>query len=284
MTATVPTALACSVRGCGLPLLRHGAAFACERGHSFDIARHGYVNLLQPQDRRSLNAGDSKEAIDARADLFASGVGSVPALWFVDRAAALSLRDFAVVVDLGSGAGDVLAALAARRRIAGFGLDLSVPAVERAARRHPECTWVVANLDRRLPFLNASVDLALCHHGRRSPSECARVLAPSGVLLVAVPAPDDLIEVRTLLGGSATPIDRTVRLIDEHVKWFEVKEQFRADVRQTLDPGQIRLLLQGTYRGQRYSAARRLDDLVAMDVTFASDVFVFVPRSGRLPP
>ena len=38
----------------------------CARGHAFDIARSGYVNLLQPQERRSLNPGDSEEAVAAR--------------------------------------------------------------------------------------------------------------------------------------------------------------------------------------------------------------------------
>lgn len=140
------------------------------------------------------------------------------------------------------------------------------------------CTWVVANVDRRLPVLDASVDLALSHHGRRRPAECARVLTRSGRLLVAVPAPDDLIEVRTLLGGTAAAIDRSVRLVDEHSAWFDVKEKFRAAGRQALDPAQIKLLLRGTYLGQRFSAITRLDALGTMEVTFASDVFVFVPR------
>ena len=44
--------LACSVRGCGRPLEKNDRALVCARGHSYDIARSGYVNLLQPQDRR----------------------------------------------------------------------------------------------------------------------------------------------------------------------------------------------------------------------------------------
>jgi len=55
--------LACSVRGCGLPLTRRDRALVCSAGHAFDIARSGYINLLQPQDRRSLVAGDSKTAV-----------------------------------------------------------------------------------------------------------------------------------------------------------------------------------------------------------------------------
>src|SRR5450755_3800076 len=55
--------LLCTVRGCRRPLSRESNRFVCERGHSFDVARSGYLNLLQPQDRRSANPGDSKEAV-----------------------------------------------------------------------------------------------------------------------------------------------------------------------------------------------------------------------------
>ncbi|MFM7296933.1 MAG: putative RNA methyltransferase, partial [Planctomycetota bacterium] len=68
MSAFVPP-LACSVRDCALPLRRESRRFVCERGHSFDIARSGYLSLLQPQDRRSLEAGDARETVDARRAL-----------------------------------------------------------------------------------------------------------------------------------------------------------------------------------------------------------------------
>ena len=67
--------LACTVRECGLFLERQGRTFACVRGHSYDVARAGYVTLLQPQDRKSREAGDRREAIEARARLLAAGVG-----------------------------------------------------------------------------------------------------------------------------------------------------------------------------------------------------------------
>ena len=51
-------------------------AFVCPAGHSFDLARSGYVNLLQPQDRRSTEAGDSQSSLShARAALEQAGIG-----------------------------------------------------------------------------------------------------------------------------------------------------------------------------------------------------------------
>ena len=43
--------LLCPVRNCHLPLARDGRRLVCAGGHSFDVARSGYVNLLQPQDK-----------------------------------------------------------------------------------------------------------------------------------------------------------------------------------------------------------------------------------------
>src|SRR5512141_2755706 len=60
--------LVCPVRGCRAPLTldRTGRIWACSKHHAFDRARSGYINLLQPQDRRSRKPGDSRETARAR--------------------------------------------------------------------------------------------------------------------------------------------------------------------------------------------------------------------------
>src|SRR5258707_1603558 len=58
--------LLCPVRDCHMALGRVGRQLLCPRGHAFDIARSGYINLLQPQERRSRTPGDSEEAVAAR--------------------------------------------------------------------------------------------------------------------------------------------------------------------------------------------------------------------------
>ena len=40
----------------------------CQNGHSFDIARKGYVNLLTTKGRNPKNAGDNAEMVKARTD------------------------------------------------------------------------------------------------------------------------------------------------------------------------------------------------------------------------
>jgi 23S rRNA (guanine745-N1)-methyltransferase len=252
------------------------------------VARSGYVNLLQPQDRRSATAGDSRTAIEARASLLSAGIGRSLIDDLVKRVDALDLGDAPVIADLGCGSGEALAAVTAGpqgpapcRQCAGIGIDLSTVAVERAARRFPECTWVVANADRRLPLLDRSVNLVLSLHGRRNPSEVARVLAETGYLLVAVPAADDLIELRELVQGQPLERDRVSQLLAEHEPLFQLVD--RVVVREThdLDREALVNLLQGTYRGVRRGAAERVAALERMRVTTAAEILVLRPRPAR---
>lgn len=269
-----PPPLECSVRSCHLPLARRDRVWICPAGHSYDVARSGYVNLLQPQDRRSRAAGDSKAAIEARAALLKGGVGRTLFEALAAQAATLDLGDEPVVVDLGCGSGDGLAAIARQRASTGIGIDLSTAAIERAARQFPDVTWVVANADRRLPVLDGSVDLVASIHGRRNPDEAARVLAPGHYLLIAVPAADDLIELRELVQGKRIEHDRSDAVLAEHQSRFEVIE--RSVIRETVELDRTALLdlLQGTYRGARLATAERVATLTRMRVTMASDVSV----------
>ncbi len=45
----------------------------CAKGHCFDIASSGYINLLKPGKMNNAKAGDSKEMIRARSDFFECG-------------------------------------------------------------------------------------------------------------------------------------------------------------------------------------------------------------------
>lgn len=279
--------LSCSVRACGLPLTLAGRTWACPRGHCFDLARTGYVNLLQPNDRRSLEAGDGRAAVEARARLLAAGVGRVLFHRFVEEAVGLLDRagtgDPPVVVELGSGSGDTLEAVAHRRAIIGVGIDLSTAAAAHAARRSPAVTWVVANADRRLPLLPASATVVLSQHARRNPAECARVLRPGGHLLVSVPAADDLIELREAVQGTGHRRQRHDTVVAEHAPFFVPIGQFEVRERATLGRDLLLDLLRGTYRGARASVGDRIATLERLTVTLASTGLILALRHSGDP-
>ena len=272
--------LSCSVRNCGLPLVRHEQAFVCASGHSFDLARSGYVNLLQPQDRRSTAAGDSKLAVHARAALERSGVGLAIIEAVITEALALGLRENAVVVDLGSGTGKMLGQLSTRLSVTAIGIDLSAAAAELASRRFPALTWIVANADRRLPLQDASVDVVLSIHGRRNPRECARVLTTNGLLWVALPAPDDVIELRALVQGHGAERERVETMLGEHQRHFELVERLLIRQQIALEREALLNLLRSTYRGARFKLSDRVETIAQMDVTLSSELCILKTKKS----
>ena len=58
---------------CAAPLRQTDKTFRCESGHSFDMARQGYVNLLPVQNKRSLNPGDTREQVLSRRAFLEAG-------------------------------------------------------------------------------------------------------------------------------------------------------------------------------------------------------------------
>jgi 23S rRNA (guanine745-N1)-methyltransferase len=271
--------LACSVRECGLPLARHERSYVCAAGHSFDVARSGYVNLLQPQDRRSLNAGDSKSAVEARAALDRVGFGHAVVNAVINRIGTLQLHPDAVAVDLGCGSGEMLERLCRDRSMCGIGIDLSVAAIDSAARRCPGLTWIVANADRRLPLRDNDTDVVLSIYGRRNPAECARVLTSTGFLIVALPAADDLIELRQFVQGRGVERDRADGMLRDHDMDFQLIERVAIRERVTVERNVLLNLLRGTYRGARFKWSDRVAATQQMEVTSSSELCV-LKRKG----
>lgn len=266
--------LSCSVRGCEETLARRGTALVCARGHAFDTARSGYVNLLQPQDRRSRNAGDGRAEVEARARLLAAGWGRRLDAELMRRIEAAGVPTGALAVELGSGSGERLDAICARFELQGIGIDLSASAAAIAARRYPARTWLVANADRRLPLADGVAALVLSIHGRRNPRECARVLPAGGLLVAAMPAPDDLRELRALVQGAASPRERARGFLDEHAGGFACRSRSKVCERRDASREELLDLLAGTYRGARRSLEAAVARLERLEVTAASEVLV----------
>jgi 23S rRNA (guanine745-N1)-methyltransferase len=267
--------LLCPVRTCASPLSREAQAFRCPRGHSFDIARSGYCNLLQPQDRKSKHPGDPKEAVLARRRFLEAGHGDFLAAALLEVFDALPLPPHPAVLDVGCGEGFFLGNLARKRQLEGHGIDLSLPAIDLAARRWPGLSWLVVNADRTLPYAEASFDLALSLTARRNAPELQRVLKPAGRLLVAVPGEDDLIELREAVQGEGIRRDRIPAVMAELAGSFELETHRPLRQKTRLASTALRDLLASTYRGGRPSERQRAEDLEAMEITFHLDLLTF---------
>lgn len=266
--------LLCTVRDCRAPLAREERRYVCANNHSFDIARSGYVNLLQPQDRRSRNPGDTAEAVSARRRFYARGDPLVDAI----------VRAFPVrgaMLDVGCGEGAHLEAFRRAYGVEGWGVDISVPAIELAARTYRECSFVVANADRFLPFADASFDAAASITARMNAAELHRVLRPEGALLVVVPGAEDLVELREAVQGERVERDRVDRTVAAFAPLFTLER--RQTVRRVarLDRAAMVEAMSSSYRGLRTRERERLEQLDALDVTSAREVLRFRPAAAR---
>jgi 23S rRNA (guanine745-N1)-methyltransferase len=269
--------LLCPVRGCGEPLARGDRAYACPRGHSFDVARSGYCNLLQPQDRRSKEPGDPREAVLARRRFLEAGHGDL--LLGALREEIVPVHAVPAVLDLGCGEGFYLGSLAGERSMEAHGLDISTTAVDLAARRYPGVLWFVVNADRTLPYAGGSFDLVLSLTARRNAPEVRRVLRPEGRLIVAVPGEDDLIEAREAVLGERVLRSRVESVLADFAGAFAVESHRTLRRRERLTAEEIRDALAATYRGARESERRRLAGLGALEVTLSYDLFLFRPQA-----
>ncbi|MDG4802995.1 putative RNA methyltransferase [Micromonospora sp. WMMD980] len=220
MLPSVLTRLRCPV--CDEPLAEATAgttrALRCARGHSFDTARQGYVNLLAG---RAPHAGDSAEMVAARANFLAAGHYDRLADALAAAASRVGTGDpYPLVVEPGAGTGHYLAAvLAALPDAAGLALDVSKPALRRAARAHPRAAAALADTWQRLPLADRSVRVLLNVFAPRNGPEFHRVLDPAGALLVVSPTTEhlgELVEALDLLRVDPAKADRVAGSLGAH--------------------------------------------------------------------
>jgi 23S rRNA (guanine745-N1)-methyltransferase len=258
---------------CAASLTRDANALRCEHGHSFDVARDGYVYL-----RRTRNSGDSAEMLHARRAFLESGhyaplaalisrtieasiggeSGPPPAQPRTSNGRAADVN----ILDSGCGEGYYLERLRAHltatapAKVCRFwGLDSSRDAARMAARRCREATVVVGDLKDALPFATGSLQVVVDVFAPRNAAEFARVIAPAGLLLIVVPNPDHLAELRDdyrLIGIEEQKEQHVLASLSDHFTAFDMRTLTLA-----LDLSQEDIsLLVAMSPSQRHDAAR----------------------------
>jgi len=179
-----------SCPNCAAALELDDTGVLCTRGHRFDVSRQGYLNLLGgPQPANA----DTPAMIAARDRVHATGVFA-PVRELLGRVCAGRAR----ILEVGSGTGAYLqAALGEAPTSVGVAMDISTAAARGAAKLDPRIAAVVADVWQRFPLADAGLDAVLAIFAPRNFAEFARVLAPSGQLVVITPEPDHLVELRT---------------------------------------------------------------------------------------
>lgn len=226
-----------------------GSAVRCSQGHSYDVARQGYVNLLDPATTTA--PGDTAEMVAARERFLAGGHYAAIASSLADEVVATMAEG--CVVDLGAGPATYLAAVLNADGSEGAGgrdgtqvglaLDVSRHAARRAARAHPRIGAVVADTWRPLPIRTGCAAVVLDVFAPRNAGESARILADGGALLVVTPTATHLTELVGPLGLLAVDARKDDRVEEQLRPQFRLDRQRAVEAELVLDRDAVRDLV-----------------------------------------
>ena len=181
---------------CAQPLRRVEKRYVCPQGHSFDIARQGYVNLLTVQQKHSLDPGDTRQQVLSRRAFLESGFYA-PISEALNQAA-LDYNAQGEILDVGCGEGYYSARLAAALGAPLTGLDISKEAVRCAAGQYKAYAWLCATA-AHIPVPDGSVGTLSSLFALTLPGEFRRVLRKNGLFLQVLAAEDHLLGLKSIV-------------------------------------------------------------------------------------
>ncbi len=188
-------------------------------GHSYDVARQGYVTLAAGAGLH--HEGDSLEMIRSRETFLANGHFAPFVEAVSDQLAEVIERsagnvEAPVVLEVGAGTGYYLAhtldSIAGAR---GVGLDVSTPAAKHLAKAHPRLGAIVADVWEQLPIASQSIHAIAVVFAPRNPAEFARVLVDGGEAVLLLADSGHLDELREPLGILGVEEGKVERLIEQ---------------------------------------------------------------------
>ena len=193
---------------CGAPLSVMSGACKCPSGHSFDIAKEGYVNLLPANRKHSREPGDDAGMALARRE-FLSGGSYAPLAGALAELCVELAPENAVVIDSGCGEGYYTARIFAALQSAGIsaraaGVDLSRPSVKRAAKLCRDAEFAIASV-YHLPLSDKCADILVNCFSPLAIDEFRRVIRSGGYYIYVVPAAGHLWELKQVLYDSPYP-------------------------------------------------------------------------------
>ena len=276
--------LACPIDGKKLEQI--GRQYACNNGHTFDIARQGYVNLLPVQHKRSKQPGDSKAMVLARMHFLNTGIYDNIASKLIETVSGLIIDDKSLddkdccILDAGCGEGYYFDALFSRlskdegsNTLSFIGLDISKDAIVQASKRNRQISWVVGT-NRRPPLEDESVDIIICMFGFISVEGFIKVLKPGGKIILVDPDVEHLKELREIIYPEVKKTKQTDSVQMELTGFTPLKTeklQFKTNISSNEQINHLLVMTPHFYRASKAGreAACRLDTLaITVDVTF----------------
>lgn len=255
-----------------LPLERNERALVCPKGHAYDIAKTGYVNLLPVQKKHSKDPGDSKEMVASRREFLAKGHYD-PVIQAILDSLPQPLQQMSdlSVFDAGCGEGHYLRQLSQqlreRKQLDAIGLDISKWAITDASKRDKQIDWIVGS-NAHVPVADGRFDWVMCAFGFPVVSEFTRILKQQGWLLLVESGSDHLIELREILYPEIKSYQATfAEGLDGFVLKHELNHRFSFSLTDAEQIGQLLSMTphihKAPYEGRQAALALQMIDLTA---------------------
>ena len=258
---------------CAAVLRQTDKTFRCDAGHSFDMARQGYVNLLPVQNKRSLNPGDTREQVLSRRAFLEEGFYKPIAEALC--AAAKELGCAGPILDVGCGEGWYSAQLAAALDASLVGLDISKEAVRCAAAKYKNAQWICGSA-ARLPVADGSAGLITSLFALTVPEEFKRVLRPNGYYFQVLAQEDHLLGLKSIIYPALTHKEKNTA---PELPGFTLIRQLPIRFTFTVEGQQVRNLLSMTPHVYRISkeGAQRLAETDKLTDTASAMLNIYAP-------
>lgn len=157
-----------------------GRVYLCDNGHSFDMAKEGYVNLLRSSKNGDL-IGDDKISARMRRDFLNEGYYAL----LKEELCRIFADKRGNVLDICCGEGYYTAALGTNPNLRVYGFDISKEMVRLAAKRG-NGTYFVANM-ANIPVKKECMDYCTHLFAPFQEESFASVLKPGGRLYTVIP-------------------------------------------------------------------------------------------------
>lgn len=225
-------------------------SLVCFNGHSFDLSRQGYLNLLT----RSNKTKYSQHLFESRKIMSDSGFFDPLVANMTSRIVGeIKQTDEPIrLLDAGCGEGTLLSMI--QRRIleqtaiqsVGVGLDLAKEGINTAAKHHAGIIWCVADL-AKCPLADKQFLFLMNILSPSNYDEFHRLLADDGIIIKAVPGSAYLQELRAVLHAQTVSESYSnQRVVDHFRASFHLLDMIPIHYPRTLDRMLLKHLIQMT--------------------------------------
>ena len=195
----IPKGLICPI--CQGELTKIDNSLKCGLNHSYDFAKSGYVNLLNPGKKNNAKTGESREMIQARTAFFSSGHYEKIRAFLIDL-----MEPYKKDVIIDAGCGDCYYSEGVAQKYpesSVIGFDVSKHGTEHGAKSAKSkgitnTFYAVSNIFN-MPLIPESADVVINMFAPVSYEEFGRVLKKGGYLIIGASGAKHLYEMKGVL-------------------------------------------------------------------------------------